>query len=67
MPSYTICKCSLAETDVAYTLIRHSAHLVSSLHACVTNGMSCLRGQHDGFDVTRNKMQAHNEQTVNGL
>lgn len=56
MPSYTICKCSLAEADIAYTLIRYTAYTASGLHALVTNRMSCLRGQRDGIDVTSNKM-----------
>lgn len=67
MPSYTICKCSLAETDVAYTLIRYTAYIAPSLHALVTNRMSCLRGQHNGIDVTSNKMQEQNEQSFIGL
>lgn len=67
MPSYTICKCSLAETDVACTLIRYTAYIASSLHALVTNRMSCLRGQHDGIDVTSNKTQEQNEWTFIGL
>lgn len=61
MPGYTICKCSLARTDIAYTLIRYTAYIASSLHALVTNRMSCLRGQHDGIDATSNKMQEQNE------
>lgn len=67
MPSYTICKCSLAETDIAYTLIRYTAYMASSLHALITNRMSCLRGQHDSIDVTSNKMQEHNEWSFIGL
>lgn len=67
MPSYTICKCSLAETDIAYTLIRYTAYIASSLHALVTNKMSCLRGQHDGIEVASNKMQEQNEWTFIGL
>lgn len=61
MPSYTICKCSLAETDVAYMLIRYTAHIACSLYALVTNRTSCLRREHDGIDVTSNKMQEQNE------
>lgn len=61
MPSNTICKYSPGRADVAYTLIRHTAYIASSLHALVTNRMSCLRGHHDGTDVTSNKMQKQNE------
>lgn len=67
MPGYTICKCSLARTDIAYTLIRYTAYIASSLHALVTNRMSCLRGQHDGIDATSNKMQEQNEWSFTGL
>lgn len=67
MPGYTICKCSLARTDIAYTLIRYTAYIASSLHALVTNRVSCPRGHHDGIDVTSNKMQKQNEWTFTGL
>lgn len=67
MPGYTICKCSLARTDIAYTLIRYTAYIASSLHALVTNRMSCLRGQHDGIDAASNKMQEQNEWSFTGL
>lgn len=52
MPSYTICKCSLARRDIAYSLKRYTAYTASSLHDLVANRMSCPTGLHDGIDVT---------------
>jgi len=54
-------KCPLAETEVAYTLVRYTANTASSFHVLVTNSMSCLRGQHDDIDVTSNKTQEQTE------